>query len=215
MLLGSFLHVFGLMMLSLCTQYYQIILAQSICSATGASFLFFAALIAVSTWFSRHRALALGITVAGASLGGVVFPIMVKRLEEAVGFGWSIRICAFLIFALCIVGNLTVTSRVPHDPTPLVLDDYWRPLKEKPFGLFTFGYFLFYLGFFVPYNFVILQARRYGMSPNLAPYMVSILNAGGQVVPRLLHTLEANQVLESLDVLPQVGSPTVSDASIS
>jgi hypothetical protein len=40
-LLGSFLHVFGLMMTSISKEYYQFFLAQSVCSAIGCSFLFF------------------------------------------------------------------------------------------------------------------------------------------------------------------------------
>jgi hypothetical protein len=40
-LLGSFLHVFGLMMTSISHKYYQFFLAQSVCSAMGCSFLFF------------------------------------------------------------------------------------------------------------------------------------------------------------------------------
>ncbi|KAK4504204.1 hypothetical protein PRZ48_005120 [Zasmidium cellare] len=180
-LVGTFLHVFVLMMLSLCTQYYQFILAQSVCSATGASFLFFAGLTAVSTWFIRHRALALGVTVAGSSLGGILFPIIVQHLTVEIGFGWTIRVCAFMILALCVVANLTVTSRLRHKRKPLRLNDYWKPLKEPPFFLFTLGYFIFYLGFFVPYNFIILEAERFGMSPGLAPYTIPIMNAGGMV----------------------------------
>lgn len=41
LLFGSFMHIFGLMMLSLGKDYYQIFLAQSICSAIGTSFLFY------------------------------------------------------------------------------------------------------------------------------------------------------------------------------
>jgi nitrate/nitrite transporter NarK len=40
LLAGSLLHVFGLMMCSLGTQYYQILLAQGICSAIGVSAIF-------------------------------------------------------------------------------------------------------------------------------------------------------------------------------
>ena len=40
-LVGSFLHVFGLMMTSISTQYYQFILAQGICSSIGISCLFY------------------------------------------------------------------------------------------------------------------------------------------------------------------------------
>jgi MFS family permease len=39
-LVGTFLHVFGLMMASLATEYYQFLLAQGVCSAIGLSFLY-------------------------------------------------------------------------------------------------------------------------------------------------------------------------------
>ena len=37
---GSFLHIFGIMMASLGTEYYQIMLAQGVCSAIGVSAVF-------------------------------------------------------------------------------------------------------------------------------------------------------------------------------
>ena len=40
-LAGSFLHIFGLMMTSISTKYYQIFLSQAVCSAIGCSFLFY------------------------------------------------------------------------------------------------------------------------------------------------------------------------------
>lgn len=36
-IVGTFLHVFGLMMTSISTQYYQILLSQGVCSAIGVS----------------------------------------------------------------------------------------------------------------------------------------------------------------------------------
>lgn len=39
-LAGTFLHVFGIMMTSLGTEYYQIMLAQGVCSALGVSAIF-------------------------------------------------------------------------------------------------------------------------------------------------------------------------------
>ena len=71
---GTFFHVFGLMMVSLSSQYYQFLLAQGICSAVGASAIFYAANNSIATWFFRKRALAFGIMSSGSSLGGVVMP---------------------------------------------------------------------------------------------------------------------------------------------
>ena len=45
---GTFLHVFGLMMTSISTQYYQILLSQAICSPIGASMVFYPAFNCVS-----------------------------------------------------------------------------------------------------------------------------------------------------------------------
>ena len=71
---GTFFHVFGLMMVSLSSQYYQFLLAQGLCSALGASAIFYAANNSIATWFFRRRALAFGIVSSGSSLGGVIMP---------------------------------------------------------------------------------------------------------------------------------------------
>ncbi|MCJ1240407.1 hypothetical protein MMC14_008409 [Varicellaria rhodocarpa] len=71
---GTFLHIFGIMMLSLSTQYYQIFLAQSLCSGIGAAMIFHAATNAVATWFQKRRGLALGLASSGSSIGGVIMP---------------------------------------------------------------------------------------------------------------------------------------------
>lgn len=71
---GTFLHVFGLMMVSISDNYYQIFLAQSICSGFGVACLYHGAINAVSTWFQKRRGLALGLVSSGASIGGVIIP---------------------------------------------------------------------------------------------------------------------------------------------
>lgn len=71
---GTIFHVFGLMMASLSTKYYQFLLSQGLCSPLGSSATFYAAINSGSTWFSKKRALALGIESSGSSLGGVIFP---------------------------------------------------------------------------------------------------------------------------------------------
>jgi hypothetical protein len=76
-----------------------------------------------------------------------------------------------------IVANLTVKSRIPPHPKPLVLMEFITPLTELPFALLTLGSFLIFLGMFIPINFIILQALEQGMSQHLANYLISILNA--------------------------------------
>ena len=47
-MIGCFFHVFGLMMTSLATRYYQFILSQSVCSGIGTSLIITPAMTAVS-----------------------------------------------------------------------------------------------------------------------------------------------------------------------
>lgn len=183
------MHVFGLMMTSLATEYYQFILAQGICSPIGASAIFYPAMSVLPTWFFYHRALAFGIVATGSSLGGVIFPILVQQLIPQIGFPWTMRVAAFLILFMLVLANLTVRSRLPPSPKPLRLAEFLLPLREPPFTLLVLGSFFIFLGLFLPFNFVILQAQSAGMAPGLAAYLLAILNATsvfGRTIPGYL-----------------------------
>jgi hypothetical protein len=71
---GSFLVVFGLMMLSLSTTYYQIFLSQSLCTGLGMGMIFHGSVNSVSTWFQKRRGLAIGLAASGSGIGGVIIP---------------------------------------------------------------------------------------------------------------------------------------------
>jgi MFS family permease len=165
------------MMTSLSTKYYQFILAQGLVSPIGASMIFYPAISSISTWFLKKRATAFGIVASGSSLGGVIFPIMIQRLIPRIGFPWTMRAAAFMILGLTIIMNLTVKSRLPPQPKPLSLKEFVVPFKERTYALVVAASFLFFFGLFVPFNFVILSGLSQGMSPNLAQYLVPILNA--------------------------------------
>ncbi|KAH8648227.1 putative MFS transporter [Ilyonectria robusta] len=187
---GSLLHVFGLMMASISHKYYQFLLSQGVVSAIGASAVFTPSLSAVATWFHLKRGHAFGITMSGSSTGGIIFPIMINHLIPKVGFGWSMRIAAFMILGLLIIANLTVKTRTsPHPQPPITLKEFIAPLREKTFVLTAAGNFLFTFGLFIPINYIITQAISGGMSTNLANYLVPILNAAslfGRIIPGIL-----------------------------
>ncbi|KAE8353319.1 major facilitator superfamily domain-containing protein [Aspergillus coremiiformis] len=189
LLIGTFLHVFGLMMTSISKEYYHFILAQGICSPLGASFIFYPALSCTATWFDQRRALAFGIVSSGSSLGGVVFPTMLSRLLPRIGFGWSLRLSGFLVLAMLIIANLTVRSRVAPVPRPVKLTDYIGPFSEGPFVLLMLAACCGFFAMFVPINYVILEAQEDGVDRDLAGYLLTILNAAslpGRILPGYL-----------------------------
>lgn len=176
LLIGTFLHVFGLMMTSISTKYWHFLLTQGICSPLGASFVFYPALSTTATWFQERRALAFGIVSSGSSLGGLVFPIMLSRLLPSVGFGWTLRICAFFILGMLLVANVAVKSRLAPVVRPVTLNDYVGPFAEIPFLMVTVAAFLGFFAMFIPINYVILQAQQAGVNGELAGYLLAILN---------------------------------------
>ncbi|CAH0019190.1 unnamed protein product [Clonostachys rhizophaga] len=187
--IGAVTYVFGLMMTSLANDYYQFFLAQAIVSSLGSSAIFNACMTSLVTWFSKRRAAAFGIMVSGSSLGGVVLPIMMDRMIKSVGFPWMMRTMAFLFLFLLTITALTVKSRLPPQPKPFVFKDYISGLREPAFTLTIAGNFFFYLGMFLPFNYVLTQAETAGMSETLIPYLLSILNAVsifGRILPGIV-----------------------------
>ena len=69
--------------------------------------------------------------VAGSSLSGVIFPIMLSRLFEEIGFPWTIRTFAFVIFALQGISIPFVKERFPPRKDLPKFDS--AALKETPF----------------------------------------------------------------------------------
>ncbi|KAK8147645.1 hypothetical protein G3M48_001258 [Beauveria asiatica] len=174
---GTLLHVLGLMLCSLGTRYYQILLAQGVCSAIGVSAIFQPAMSCIHGWFDKKRGAAFGILATGSSLGGVIFPVMVSRLIHQVGFPWAMRTCAFLILVLLIVANLTVRSFHPPRPQKLTKAQLARPFRELDYVFLCAGFFCFTFGIYVPIDFLPVQALDAGMDPYLVQYLLSILNA--------------------------------------
>ncbi|KAI5466826.1 major facilitator superfamily domain-containing protein [Mariannaea sp. PMI_226] len=183
---GTITYVFGLMMVSLSSSYYQFFLSQSVVASIGSSAAFNACMSSLVTWFFKRRAAAFGIMVSGSSLGGVILPIMMDKMIKEVGFPWMMRTMGFLFLFLLGISCVTVKSRLPPRPRPFVLMDYVGSLKDPRMAVTTAGFFLFMWGMFLPFNYVILQAEAAGVSSTLTPYLLPILNAVsifGRILP--------------------------------
>ena len=149
-----------------------------LCSPFNSNRLTVSAVTCVAGWFNRKRGAAFGILFTGSSIGGVVFPIMVAHLIRNVGFGWAMRICAFLILFLLIIANLTVRAYHPPRAQKITGAQLVKPLTEIQFVLVTASFFLFSYGFSAVVNYLPVQALSAGMDSKLVQYLLPILNAG-------------------------------------
>ncbi|KAF7946728.1 hypothetical protein EAE96_009713 [Botrytis aclada] len=187
---GCFLIVFGTMMLSLSTKYYQIILSQGIVIGLGAGLVYIPALAIISTQFTTKRAFAIGCASSGSSIGGIIFPIMFRRLEPKVGFGWAVRAIGFINLGTLAV-SLAILSRHkrPKSATKKALFDF-RAFTELPFLGFAVSLLLIFVAFYIPLFYIPSYAiYSLKIDENLSFYLLAITNAGsffGRTVPFLI-----------------------------
>lgn len=106
---------------------------------------------------------------------------MTNHLIPKVGYGWAMRINAFLILGLLIIAILTVRSRLPPKRRAFEFAHFIEPLKDRTFVLTTVAAFLFFMGLFIPFSFIEVQALAKGMSIGLANYLIPILNSARYV----------------------------------
>ena len=101
---------------------------------------------------------------------------MFDRLVNRIGFGWTVRTIAFMVFGLQSIALLTVRSRLNHVPKPVIIMDFLRPFKETPYLFNALGCFFTMWGILIPFNYIVLSSESAGIAPDLAIYLIPILN---------------------------------------
>ncbi|KDQ54083.1 hypothetical protein JAAARDRAFT_38694 [Jaapia argillacea MUCL 33604] len=211
--IGSVIYVFSMFMHSLVKphQYYQVFLAQGLGVGLGQGILFLPSLSIVSHHFKNRRALATGIVVTGASVGGIVFPIMLNRLfaHGDGGFVLGVQVSAACVTGLLVVANLIMrvgkgrgrsaggrgmgakgggpagSNGLPVDLKGIIRD--WAYVSS------ICGAFLTNIGLFFPFFYMQLFAEQHGVNENLSFYSLAILN-GGSILGRLVPPFLADRV---------------------
>ena len=177
---GTFLTVFGVMMLSLCSEFYQIMLAQGFCVGIGSAILYTPSIALVASLFEKHRALAICFATCGTAVGGILYPIVLEQLLPRVGFAWATRVLGFITLAELIValGIILPYARNPQEPgeTRSLFD--WKALKEPAFGVFCLALFFMWIAYWVPFFLIPTFAEyKLGTSRSTAFYILVITNA--------------------------------------
>ncbi|KAF2686190.1 MFS general substrate transporter [Lentithecium fluviatile CBS 122367] len=189
---GTVMALLGLFMTSLCTKYYQFFLAQAMLFGFGVAALFLPGFATIPLYFTKHRGLALGITIGGSSLGGVIWPIALRRLLVDIGFPWTMRTAAFIMMPLLVIGCLTVRLPVnTHPGQPKPKPDI-NSMKTPAFGLLAVFMFLASMGLFIPFFYITSYSISIGKDPDMSFYLISILN-GISLLGRLLPGILADR----------------------
>lgn len=189
----SLLFVLSVMLTSLCTEYYQFMLAQGVLGGLMNGLTYTPTITAVNQYFFQKRPLAMGIASSGSSLAGVIFPIALNRMlnKSDLGFGWSVRVLGFLMLALSMIACITISANTPKRKTgsPFLSAAWTHPA----YYLQIAGLFLIFWGLFVPFFYIPSYAESISIGVDMSFYLIAILNAGS-FVGRLLGGALANQI---------------------
>ncbi|KAL4881342.1 major facilitator superfamily domain-containing protein [Aspergillus karnatakaensis] len=196
---GGIMLPLGMMMTSLSSKFWHLILAQGICVGLACGCLFVPAIAILPQYFRAKRGLANGLAATGSSIGGVIYPIMFNQLQKQVGFHWATRAVGFLAFGTCCISFCLMRMRfVPREKRKLI---QLGAFKEPIFVLFSIGMFMGFLGF---YNF-LFYVQSYAIETgivddNLGFYLLAMLNAGstfGRIAPNFIadHTGPLNMLI--------------------
>ena len=121
LVLGTVLHVGGLFGMANSTEIWQFVLSFSIMTGLGNGVLMSPLVSVPSHYFLVKRGTATAIATTGGSIGGIIFPIILRKfftIEHAnapfYGFVWGVRTLAFINLFLLTVGCLLAKERLPH-----------------------------------------------------------------------------------------------------
>lgn len=201
---AAFMLPFGLMMTSISTKYWHLILAQGVCVGLAAGCMFVPSVALLPQYFRRKRGLANGLAASGSSIGGVVYPIMFNQLQKTVGFPWATRALGFLCFGtICISLSLMRIRFAPKEKRKLY---QFSAFKDPGYCLFAAAMFLGFLGFYNFLYYVQSYAIDTGITGNkLGFYLLSMLNAAstfGRIAPNFVadHTGPINMLTPAVTI---------------
>ena len=147
---GVAIQFIGIFTMSAARNYWQLLLTQGICTGIGGGIFFMPVMSLVATYFAKRRGFAIGLVTVGNSVGGMVYPTVVRQLLPKVGFGWTVRVLGFInVVCLTVVIAFCKPRLPPRKSGPLWDKDSF---KDVPYLLFVLGicflmpaiYFVFY-----------------------------------------------------------------------
>ncbi|CEJ60329.1 hypothetical protein PMG11_08906 [Penicillium brasilianum] len=181
---GLFFQVLGMMMTSLSTEYYQLVLSQGICIGIGSGCLLVSAFTIVGTYFSTRRSYAMGWTATGSAIGGIIYPIVIRRLILEVGFPWAARAMGFIMLGVLLISIALLKPRMPPKKLGPLID--LKSLTDTPYAFFLASMFFTYIGLYIPFFYITDYALSIGIEENMSFYNLIIMCAGsipGRLLP--------------------------------
>ncbi|KAH9951134.1 MFS general substrate transporter [Amylocystis lapponica] len=157
--------------------YWEFVLCQGIAVGLACGAIFGPIMGIVPHWFKKNLNLAYCAMSIGSSVGGTIFPIIVRNLIQDVGFKWTMRITGFIMLFLLGFCNIFAERRLPpkKDLGPFF---NLRAFKSPAYSLFSASAFVNFLGLYTILTYIDVSAQAAGIPKNFSFYLLPIANVG-------------------------------------
>lgn len=109
---GIVIQTAGYLLAAQCTQFWQLFLCQGFMVGLSFALIFIPGTLVIPTWFDKHLALAMGLTVSGAGLGGLVFSFILNLIILVThDQKWALRAVGFINLAISLFATLFMRVR--------------------------------------------------------------------------------------------------------
>lgn len=137
---GTICAVVGPLASSFCSTFWSLFLTLALVVGIGNGLLFCPMLTVMSPYFSKRKALAIGVAACGSATGGMIYPTIVRQLLPQIGFAWTMRVIALVQLVFLGITNLGLKPRAVPQKQRALLD--WEAFREKPYVLYMIASFL-------------------------------------------------------------------------
>lgn len=192
---GTIFLVMGIMTASACNEYYQFLLSLGLCVGIGLGLLLSPLFAVIGHWFNAKRAFATGTATAGASLGGVVFPILLRHLYGTVGFAWGVRVVGLMCLTAMVFAMLLIKPRFAKTTFHIGVANFVdvKSLRDWRFVWLIVGNFLAEISVMNGITFLASYALAQKKSQTLAYALLTILSGAG-IIARWLSGILADKI---------------------
>ncbi|KAI1380458.1 MFS general substrate transporter [Hypoxylon crocopeplum] len=194
MYVGTFLSVVGLLATSFADQYSWTFLSFGVIVGLGCGAIYVPGLAIVQDYFTEHAVFATGLSSSGSSIGGIIYPVLFRRLLGSTGFAWTCRIFALmngvLLLAACLImkphKRIEESAEKPFN---------WRTFFDSKLLLFGSCGLFMDIGIDVPFYFIPTFAlRELNLSSEVADFLLAAMN-GSSLLGRLSLNLIAGYTM--------------------
>lgn len=199
LLLGITIQTAGYLLAAQCTEFWQLFLCQGVMVGLSFALIFIPGTLVIPTWFDKHLALAMGLAVSGAGLGGLVFSFIVNKIISiTLDQKWALRTVGLinLVISLFATVFMRVRNRQPTKYKVTLCKEYILGTLRVIFDLNVFKS--------IPF---IISAVWFGIV--LVGYVIILFSIAPYATSEGLSSKQATNVLAVLNALQVVGRPAI------